>query len=532
MVEHFHVDFFESFYSVPREEPCQAHFNRRDSTIISEEIDKLLKIGVIKQVNYEPGQFISPIFVRPKGSSGEYRMILNLSHFKMDTFEKTLALISRNTFMGSIDLRLAYYSVSIAEEQQKYFRFYWQGNLYQFTACPNELACMPRMFTKLLKPVYARLRSEGHVNSGFIDDSLLCGDSFSQCFENIADTKTLMEKVGFVINFKKSVLIPTKRIVFLGNIIDEQMKVFLPEDKKEKIKLACRSLRAKCYASIRHVAEVIGLLVAAFSAVQFGQLYYRNLEKSKSVALALHKGDFDQKMVITDCMKSELDWWINHIGDQYRLISHGNPTKSVETDASLIGWGAVFEDSVIGSRWSDLETTEHINSLELKAVLLALTAYSSKSVGQHVQILLDSSTAVAYITHMGGIRSENCNALAKEIWFWCIKNNIWLSAAHIAGKRNLADSPSRQFNDRIEWSLTTSVFHDLCKKFGKPDIDLFASMLNTKLPQFCSWKPDPNSSYVDAFTLDWKVLNLLMCFLLSVCWDNVCRKLQKTRRIV
>ena len=47
---------------------------------------------------------------------------------------------------------------------------------------------------------------------------------------------------------------------------------------------------------------------------------------------------------------------------------------------------------------------------------------------------------------MGGIRSENCNDLAKEIWFWCIKNNIWLSAVHIAGNRNLADSPLRQFN--------------------------------------------------------------------------------------
>ena len=187
----------------------------------------------------------------------------------------------------------------------------------------------------------------------------------------------------------------------MGNIIDsEQLKVFLPEDKKEKIKLECRSLRTKCYATIRCVAEVIGLLVAAFSAVQYGQLYHRNLEKSKSMALALHKGDFDKKMVITDCMKSELDWWINHIGDQYRLISHGNPTKSIQTDASLIGLGAIFEDSIIGSRWSDLETTEHSNSLELKAVLLALKAYSSKIVGQHVQILSDSSIAVAYITHI------------------------------------------------------------------------------------------------------------------------------------
>ena len=68
------------------------------------------------------------------------------------------------------------------------------------------------------------------------------------------------------------------------------------------------------------------------------------------------------------------------------------------------------------------------------------------------------------------------------------------------------------FNDRIEWSLNKYVFHDLRKKFGKPDIDLFVSTLNTKLPQFCSWKPDPNSSFVDAFTLDWKVFKLAYVF--------------------
>lgn len=512
IVENLHVEFYEHFYSVNNEEPCQMHFNNRESEIITLEIEKLIQMGVVIKAEYEKGQFCSPIFVRPK-KNGEYRMILNLKklnefipyqHFKMDTFEKALNLISKDIYMGSIDLRHAYYSIGIAVEQQKFFRFCWKNELYQFTACPNGLACMPRLFTKLLKPIFAKLRSEGHVNSGFIDDSLLCGDSYSQCLENISDTESLMEKVGFVVNLEKSVTVPTKRIVFLGNIIDsEKMKVFLPQDKIENIKSESRSLRNLQQAKIRQVAKVIGMFVAAFSAVQYGQLHYRNLERRKSMALKSNKGDFEANMSITTDIKNELDWWINDLDHQYRLISHGNPDVKIQTDASLTGWGAVLDDSKIGGRWNDHEKDDHINALELKAILLTIKSFSSKIIGKHVQILSDSSTAVCYITNMGGIRSERCNEIARNIWLWCIQMSIWLSCTHIAGKLNQADGPSRKFNDRIEWSLDNAIFEQLSNKFGKPDIDLFASRLNAQVSCFCSWKPDPNSSFVDAFSIDW-----------------------------
>ena len=44
----------------------------------------------------------------------------------------------------------------------------------------------------------------------------------------------------------------------------------------------------------------------------------------------------------------------------------------------------------------------------------------------------------------------------------------------------------------------------LCSLWGMPDIDLFASRLNHKVPKYASWKPDPLASFVDAFTLNWR----------------------------
>ena len=60
-------------------------------------------------------------------------------------------------FMASLDIRDEYYTVPIHSTYQKYLKFSFNGQLFQFTCMPNGLACAPRLFTKLLKPVYGSL---------------------------------------------------------------------------------------------------------------------------------------------------------------------------------------------------------------------------------------------------------------------------------------------------------------------------------------------------------------------------------------
>ena len=64
--------------------------------------------------------------------------------------------------------------------------------------------------------------------------------------------------------------------------------------------------------------------------------------------------------------------------------------------------------------------------------------------------------------------------------------------AHIRGTENVnADTGSAQFNDATEWMVSDHAFSIVTDKFGVPDVDLFASRLNHKLPKYVSWKPDP-----------------------------------------
>ena len=64
------------------------------------------------------------------------------------------------------------------------------------------------------------------------------------------------------------------------------MLVTLPIQKKDVIYEECKALLDKTKPSIRHVAKVIGKLVATFPATKYGPLWYRALEKDKTWALA------------------------------------------------------------------------------------------------------------------------------------------------------------------------------------------------------------------------------------------------------
>lgn len=402
----------------------------------------------------------------------------------------------------------------MAEEDQKYFSFNWKGIIYQYTCLPFGIAFAPRLFTKLLKPVYASLRKLGHKSVGYIDDSLLCGESENECTENIKATISQFSKLGFVIHKNKSILIPTKEIIFLGNIINsETMTVSLPQEKKDIIANECKQLLNKLTAKIREVARVLGLIVSSFSAVDYARLHYREIEREKIFALKKSFGDFEGFMKITASMREELNWWCSNLNHQNRVIRHELPKVTITTDASLLGWGAVLGERSIGGRWSAEERNNHINTLEMMAISLAIESFCSEISNNHVMIRCDNTTAVSYITNMGGIKSIACDKVSKHIWLFCIKNKIWLSCSYIPGKLNtLADHKSRKFNDQLEWKLNQKVFNKLCAIWQTPEIDLFASRLNFQVEKFCSWKPDPRSEFVNAFTMDWGKFDFIYIF--------------------
>ena len=79
----------------------------------------------------------------------------------------------------------------------------------------------------------------------------------------------------------------------------------------------------------------------------------------------------------------------------------------------------------------------------------------------------------------GGVKSNKCNSLAKQIWSWCIERDLWLSAAHVPGSENEADESSTKFNDNTEWMLDQNIFSQLVQIWQHPQTDVCQSFEQT-----------------------------------------------------
>ena len=228
--------------------------------------------------------------------------------------------------------------------------------------------------------------------------------------ENVAATLNkatalLFNRLGFHLHPTKSVIIPTQTLTFLGFRLDSlSMTVSPTREKIFKTVEACKRLRTVTRPLISEVAEVIGLMVSNFPGVQFGPLHYRFLERDKTYALTTHKGDYKSHMTLTPSSVAELTWWIDNMPHSSRDIIHATPFMIVQTDASTLGWGAVYGDHEVGGRWTSLERTRHINILELQAAFFAFKSFCKETIKGHIQLQIDNTTAVACINNMGGFK--------------------------------------------------------------------------------------------------------------------------------
>ena len=165
-------------------------------------------------------------------------------------------------------------------------------------------------------------------------------------------------------------------------------------------------------------------------------MHYRALEESKIQALKQAKGTFDKKMTIPRDACVELQWWSNNALNLEKNSLIPNPEFVLATDASTLGWGAVFGNCSTNGTWSSHEANLHINVLELKAVLYGLKSLVHVT-NTHIKVLSDNTIAVCTINRMGTCHSNPCNAVVHLIWQWAISKIIWLSATHIPGVENI-----------------------------------------------------------------------------------------------
>ena len=277
-------------------------------------------------------------------------------------------LLRKRDFMVKIGLKDAYFTVPIWKNHQKYLRFVWKETIYEFACLPFGISSAPRAFTKLMKPVVGLLRQLGIRLIIYLDDILIMAPSCALALQHASTTPNLLEGLGFVVNYQKSVLVPATTMEFLGFVVDSlTLSLALPRDKVRKVRKECQHLIDSPLVSVQQLAKLLGHLTSTIQAVFPGPLNFRQLQSEKNRAYQ-QSLTYESLTPLSPQAKEELVWWRENLEawNGKALVSSA-PDLIIETDASQRGWGAFCNGVSTGGQWSQGESLLHINCLELLA---------------------------------------------------------------------------------------------------------------------------------------------------------------------
>ncbi|XP_016107777.1 uncharacterized protein, partial [Sinocyclocheilus grahami] len=172
--------------------------------------------------------FYSPYFIVPKKGGGlrpilDLRVLNRALHklpFRMLTQKRIFQCVRPFDWFAAVDLKDAYFHVSILPRHRPFLRFAFEGRAYQYKVLPFGLSLSPRVFTKVVEAALVPLREAGIRVLNYLDDWLILAQSRAQLCEHRDMVLSHLSRLGLRVNWEKSKLSPVQRISFLGMELD------------------------------------------------------------------------------------------------------------------------------------------------------------------------------------------------------------------------------------------------------------------------------------------------------------------------
>ena len=319
--------------------------------------------------------------------------------------------------MVSLDLKDAYLQVPMHPDSRKFLRFVACGKVYQFKVLCFGLSTAPQVFTRVMAPVSAFLHRSGVRLRRYLDDWLIQASSQEQVLLALGSVLQLFLSLGIVVNWEKSQLIPTQRMVYLGVLLDSVSVRASPALKRvEKLLSIGDVFLSSEHQPVSSWLELLGVLASMIQLVPGGRLRMRSLQ----FVLRRSWDQIDQLILVrwTPGICCDLEWWL----DRERLelgisLDQVSPQQDLWSGASDVGWRAHLGEDITSGLWSPDELAMSINARELLAMERTLTFFAPQTQNSSVTVFMDNSTAIAYLRNQGGTRSQLLNSIAQRIVF-------------------------------------------------------------------------------------------------------------------
>jgi len=523
--------------------PCNesTSLDRRKDQLIEDHIQELLQKEAIEEVQGPVigKSFFSRLFMVPK-QNGKWRPVIDLKRlnkyvkvpkFKMETISSVWTSLIPNNFCMSIDLTDAYFHVPVATASRKYLRILRNGRVYQFKALPFGLSSSPWIFTQVIGEVKKMVHKNNILMYNYLDDWLIQVTTFNQGIKHMRFLLKLCDRLGLMVNWEKSELVPSQDFSFIGAKFNLLLERVFPQDKNiEKlqniIKLFLRfpSQTANIWQSL------LGSMTSQQKYVHLARLFTRPIQFHLMENWTQGVDNPQDIVQFPPHLDQYLRWWLDKLTEAEGVpLVHPPFTVRMWTDASKTGWGAHVGKKLYQGDWDSEESDLPINILEMRAVKNALIENNPPE-GSNILVSTDNISVMAYINKEGGTHSKDLMTETCSLFNLLMDRGWNLKATYIPGKLNVvADQLSRKGQTLpTEWSIHQQAIDQVFKRWFVPMIDLFATRYNSKCRMFVSPVPDELAIETDALQMDLEGIQAY-AYPPHQILGNLLQKFQKTQ---
>ena len=136
--------------------------------------------------------------------------------FRMVDVNALRNAIRKHQWGVSLDLKDAYLHVMVHKNSRKYLRFVINGVIYQYRTMPFGLNVAPRIFTILVGTIVKWAAGNGIQMITYLDDWLILHHNVDTLLTHAAQVIQKTLDLGWIINTKKSDLVPKNVFEFIG----------------------------------------------------------------------------------------------------------------------------------------------------------------------------------------------------------------------------------------------------------------------------------------------------------------------------
>ena len=366
------------------------------------------------------------------------------------------------------------------------------GVSYQFRVLCFGLATAPHVFTQLMAPISAFLHRYGVRMLRYLDDWLILAESRPTGLQARDRLLQVCEELGLQVNFRKSSLILSQDMTYLGMQIQSVRFIAKPTATRvENLLKIIEEFLSSPGPPSSSLAPSSGPPFVPYSSGEGWDVKDVVSPGSPQVQVGL------PRRITLHPLGSSVSGgsFMVDLGDSRREgldLSLPVPDLSFYSDASDVGWGAIVREHQVSGVWTPSQRELSINLREMMAVQKGLFEFGSLLRGKTIALFCDNVTTVAYLRRLGGTRSQVLFLKAREILLWVESMKITLLPQFIQGSLNTrADLLSRpNLVMGSEWTLHREVVQDLLHQWPAI-IDLFATSLTARLPVFIApaWEP-------------------------------------------